>query len=138
MVQVSPAGEPLAIHNAKKGGEVLSGSSASLRSGELRPSGSATSKVSKHSTDSGFDGNDLEDDDIDEYANIITENSDGAIIQEIEREFQATELGEELVIASFVVKMVTILQHKFFLCFCKASLTVNNHEVHIAFSDKYL
>ena len=49
----------------------------------------------KHSQDSGYDGNDLEDDDgIDEYANMITENSDGALVEEIEKKFQAPELGK--------------------------------------------
>ena len=95
MVQVVPV-EP---HNAgitqKKSGMLLDASATSLRDGELRPSGSATSKVSKHSQDSGYDGNDLEDDDgIDEYANMITENSDGALVEEIEKNFQAPELGK--------------------------------------------
>lgn len=97
MVQVMPMEAPTDGKNIKTGAIMVKSntSSSSLREGELRPSGSATSKVSKHSQDSGYDGNDLEEGDgIDEYANMITENSEGALVDELEKNFQPPELGE--------------------------------------------
>lgn len=71
-------------------------SSASLKlSAGDRPSGSATSKVSKHSYDSGYSGQEenYEGDDVDEYAGIITEESDMNVVQEIEKGFVERDLG---------------------------------------------
>lgn len=96
MVKVSPGGEIL-HNNANKSlkpSDKLAGSSASLNSNGERPSGSATSKGSKRSQDSGYSGNDLEDDGFDEYAHIITENSENAVVQNIESNFHAPELGK--------------------------------------------
>ncbi|XP_067937573.1 uncharacterized protein [Watersipora subatra] len=96
MVQVKPEGELLQKHKKVqhvKGLDILNGSSISSAGGGERPSKSATSTASKQSHDSGYSGNDLEEDDgIDEYANIITENSEGAIVEKIESSFQAPEL----------------------------------------------
>jgi len=53
--------------------------------------GSATSKGSRHSDDSGFSLGDGSTDDLDEYANIITEESDAQLVAELEKEFNADE-----------------------------------------------
>lgn len=100
MVKVSPVGETTMsdqdiLKSSKK--KLSNDADESLNSAD-RPSRSATSKGSKHSHDSGYIGNDLEDNDIDEYANIITENSEGAIVQQIENSFQAPDLGKHVFI----------------------------------------
>lgn len=98
VVKVSPAsaGSSLVQKDNLKSKQLdnqIGASSSSLNNGD-RPAGSATSKVSKRSQDSGYSANDLEDDhDIDDYANIITENSDGAVVEEIEQNFKPQELG---------------------------------------------
>lgn len=99
MVKVSPAEVATVKTNTTKlvkVKEVVSdhGSQTSLKSGE-RPFGSATSKVSKRSDDSGYNGHDsVEDENHDDYAHIITENSDAMLVQEIENSFKEHELGK--------------------------------------------
>lgn len=98
MVKVSPSGEVVQIQSSNMktldSSGKLAQSTSSLNSAGDRPSKSATSKGSKHSQDSGYSGNNLEDDDgFDEYEHIITENSDGAVVENIERTFHAPDLG---------------------------------------------
>lgn len=102
-VRVSPAD----IASGKS--NVAAGSKTSLQSGE-RPFGSATSKTSKHSNDSGYSAQELAEDEEghDAYANVITENSDARLVQEIESGFQEQELGE-LALLTFIGAIVVLL-----------------------------
>lgn len=96
-VQVAPVkGAPARNTTIGNSRNTLQGSKSSLQNGcEDNRYGSATSKLSKQSKDSGFSVNEpVVDDEPDAYSHIITEESDSTLIQQVEASFQPQELGE--------------------------------------------